>query len=364
MKTLHLALVMALFATTSMAQPVSPHVVVITIDGLRFQEMFGGADEAYFKRDAKGLIDPASPRFSGPTPEARRATLMPFTWNVIAKQGQVFGDPSRKSRSHLTNGLWFSYPGYNELLSGLADPRVDSNRKVPNPNVTVLEWLNGRPGFEGRVFAFGSWDVLPFILNTARSGLKVGSGFSPVPSPETERERELNELAGDLPPYWSYGTFDAPFVRAAIDALKSGKPRVLYLLLGEGDEWAHEGRYDLYLDATTRADRFIERIWTTIQSLPEYRDRTTLLVTTDHGRGATLKDWMDHGKDVPAAEDTWMAALGPSVPALGVRGNLTVTTSQFAATIASVVGEDFRKATPQAAPPLPLREESTVKRER
>jgi|JI10StandDraft_1071094.scaffolds.fasta_scaffold78980_3 hypothetical protein len=355
MKTLRLAAVMALLAATSVAESVPHHVVVITIDGLRFQEMFGGADEAYFKRDAQGLIDPASKRFSGPTPEARRATLMPFMWNVIAKQGQIFGDPSRQSRSHVTNGLWFSYPGYNELLSGVADPRVDSNRKVPNPNVTVLEWLNRRPGFEGRVSAFGSWDVLPFILNTERSGLKVGFGFSPVPSPATELERELNQLAADLPPYWNYGTFDAPFVQAAIGALKSGKPRVLYLLLGEGDEWAHEGRYDLYLDATTRADRFIERVWTTLQSLPEYRDRTTLLVTTDHGRGATLKDWMDHGKDVPAAEDTWIAALGPAVPALGVRGNLTVTTSQFAATIASVVGEDFRKAAPRAAPPLPLR---------
>ncbi|MBP9945237.1 MAG: alkaline phosphatase family protein [Vicinamibacteria bacterium] len=355
MKTLRLAAVMALLAATSVAESVPHHVVVITIDGLRFQEMFGGADEAYFKRDAQGLIDPASKRFSGPTPEARRATLMPFMWNVIAKQGQIFGDPSRQSRSHVTNGLWFSYPGYNELLSGVADPRVDSNRKVPNPNVTVLEWLNRRPGFEGRVSAFGSWDVLPFILNTERSGLKVGFGFSPVPSPATELERELNQLAADLPPYWNYGTFDAPFVQAAIGALKSGKPRVLYLLLGEGDEWAHEGRYDLYLDATTRADRFIERVWATLQSLPEYRDRTTLLVTTDHGRGATLKDWMDHGKDVPAAEDTWIAALGPAVPALGVRGNLTVTTSQFAATIASVVGEDFRKAAPRAAPPLPLR---------
>ena len=355
MKTLRLAAVMALLAATSVAESVPHHVVVITIDGLRFQEMFGGADEAYFKRDAQGLIDPASKRFSGPTPEARRATLMPFMWNVIAKQGQIFGDPSRQSRSHVTNGLWFSYPGYNELLSGVADPRVDSNRKVPNPNVTVLEWLNRRPGFEGRVSAFGSWDVLPFILNTERSGLKVGFGFSPVPSPATELERELNQLAADLPPYWNYGTFDAPFVQAAIGALKSGKPRVLYLLLGEGDEWAHEGRYDLYLDATTRADRFIERVWTTLQSLPEYRDRTTLLVTTDHGRGATLKDWMDHGKDVPAAEDTWIAALGPAVPALGVRGNLTVTTSQFAATIASVVGEDFRKAARRAAPPLPLR---------
>ncbi len=339
--------------------PVAPssnlHVVVITIDGLRFQEMFGGADQAYFKRDANGVIDQVFRKYTGDTPESRRATLMPFMWNVIAKQGQVFGDPSQKSRAHVTNGLWFSYPGYNEMLSGAPDPRVDSNQKVPNPNLTVLEWLNGRPGFASKVAAFGSWDVLPYILNTARSHLEVGSGFVPVPAPATPREREINEFAADLPPYWAYGTFDAPIVYAAIEALKSRNPRVLYVMLGEGDEWAHEGRYDLYLDATTRADRFIERIWATVQSLPSYRDRTTLLVTTDHGRGGTVKDWTDHGREVPAAEDTWIAALGPAVPGLGLRKNLIVTTSQFAATIAAVVGQDFHAARPQTAPPLPLR---------
>jgi hypothetical protein len=348
-------IVLAGFASTAFAQAPVPRVVVITIDGLRFQEMFGGADEAYFKRDAKGVIDPVSKKYAGDTPQIRRETLMPFMWKVIAKQGQVFGDPSQKSRSHVTNGLWFSYPGYNEMLSGAPDPRVDSNNKTPNPNPTVLEWLNGRPGFAGRVLAFGAWDVLPYILNTERSHLPVGSGFVPVPAPETAREREINEFAADLPSYWSYGTFDAPIVYAALEALKSGKPRVLYVMLGEGDEWAHENRYDLYLDATARADRFIERIWTTLQSRPDYRDKTTLLVTTDHGRGATLKDWSDHGKDVPAAEDTWIAALGPAVPPLGVRVNLTVTTSQFAATIAAVLGEDFHAAAPKAAPPLPLR---------
>lgn len=345
----------AWFAPITFAQASSSRVVVITIDGLRWQEMFGGADEAYFKRDEKGVIDPVSKKYAGTSPQSRRAALMPFLWNVVSKKGQIFGDASQQSRSHVTNGLWFSYPGYNELLSGFPDPRVDSNKKTPNPNLTVLEWLNSLPDFAGKVAAFGSWDVLPFILNTERSHLPVGSGFLPVKKPSTAREREIDQFAADLPPYWAYGTFDAPIVYAAIEELKVRKPRVLYLMLGEGDEWAHEKRYDLYLDATRRADRFIERIWTLLQALPEYRDHTTLLITTDHGRGATLKDWSDHGKDVPAAEDTWMAALGPGVPPLGVRNNLTVTTSQFAATIAAAVGKDFPVAVPKAAPPLPLR---------
>ncbi|MEO5895853.1 MAG: AP protein [Vicinamibacterales bacterium] len=338
------------------AQPAPPrNVVVITIDGLRWQEFFGGADRGYFERDKNGSGGEPEQRFWREDVAERRAALMPFIWKTVAARGQIFGDATAGSESRLTNGLWFSYPGYNEIFAGRADPRVDSNNQVPNPNVTVLEWLHRRPGFEGKVAAFGSWDVLPSILNVGRSGLTVGSGWAPVPVPATERERAINELAADLPRMWSYGPPDAPIVYAAIEQLRTHHPRVLYVMLGEGDEWAHEGRYGLYLDATQRADRFIERIWNTVQSMPEYRDRTALLVTTDHGRGATIKDWTDHGRDVPAAERTWIAVLGADVPPLGIRRDVQVTTSQIAATIASLAGEDFAAAVPEVARPLPLR---------
>jgi hypothetical protein len=338
----------------SQSQPRASHVVIVTIDGLRWQEFFTGADRDLFKRDRSGSGGDAERRFWRESPEERRVALMPFIWTTIPTRGQIFGDPSGGSSCRLTNGLWFSYPGYNEMFSGRADPRISSNDKVPNPNVTVLEWLNRRPGFEGRVAAFGSWDVLPSILNVERSGLVVGTGWKPVPKPASGREQEINELAADLPRAWSYGPVDAPIVYAALEHVRNRKPRVLYIMLGEGDEWAHQGRYDLYLDATHRADRFIERVWATIQSWHEYAGRTALLVTTDHGRGATAKDWTDHGKDVPAAERTWIVAFGAGVSDLGIRRNVHVTTSQLAATIAELLGEDFRAAAPGAAAPLPL----------
>ena len=348
------ALVLLTVRAETQPQPPPRNIIVITIDGLRWQEFFGGADPGYFKRDKAGSGGEPERRFGRADAGERRSALMPFIWNTIAARGQIFGDQNAGSDSRVTNGLWFSYPGYNEMFAGRADPKVDSNDKIPNPNVTVLEWLNRRPGFEGRVAAFGSWDVLPSIVNVERSGITVGTGWQPVPAPATDRDHAINELAADLPRLWGYGPPDAPIVYAALEQLRTRRPRVLYVMLGEGDEWAHEGRYDLYLDATQRADRFIERIWIATQSMPEYRDKTTLLVTTDHGRGATARDWTNHGKDVPAAERTWIALLGAGVPPLGVRRDVKVTTSQIAATIAHLVDEDFRAATPAAAPPLPL----------
>ena len=82
-------------------------------------------------------------------------------------------------------------------------------------------------------------------------------------------------------------------------------------MLGETDEWAHGRRYDLYLDAAQRNDRFVKRLWETAQSMPEYANRTALVMATDHGRGDTPRDWTDHGRKVPAAERIWMAVMGP-----------------------------------------------------
>lgn len=279
---------------------------------------------------------------------------MPFFWSVVADRGRVLGDSASGSVVRVTNGKRFSYPGYNELLSGAPDDRVNSNDKIPNPNVTVLEWLNRRPAFRGKVAAFGSWDVLPFIVNSARSGIHTNGDGPPVANPRTAVERALNDLAADLPPYWGTVRFDAVTMQSALHHLKTRQPRVLYVMLGDTDEWAHERRYDLYLDAVHRGDRFLRVLWETVQAMPGYRNRTALLVATDHGRGSG-KDWTDHGREVPAAERIWFAVLKPSAlsrqPA-APSGNYTQ--AQFAATIAALLGleREFRAANPKAAPAI------------
>jgi hypothetical protein len=127
---------------------------------------------------------------------------------------------------------------------------------------------------------------------------------------------------------------------------------VLYVMLGETDEWAHDQRYDLYLDAAWRGDRFIQRLWEMLQSMPEYAGKTALVISTDHGRGHSVKDWGNHGKDYPQAGQIWIAAMGPGVPARGERSGGVATQSQVAATLAWLLGRDFRRDVPAAAPRL------------
>jgi phosphopentomutase len=157
-----------------------------------------------------------------------------------------------------------------------------------------------------------------------------------------------------LPRYWVDNTFDVLAIGATRSALERRRPRVLYIGLGETDEWGHGRRYDLYLDAANKADRFLAELWAWLQKDPQYKDRTALLITTDHGRGSTRADWTDHSKTVSGAEFIWIAVMGPDTPALGERDNIEATQSQVAATIAALVGEDFNAASPKAASALPV----------
>ncbi len=344
------------------------NVVLVTMDGLRWQELFLGADKRLMNRDAGGVrdADALEKQFWRESPIERREQLMPFFWANVAEQGIVFGNPEEESRAVVTNGLYFSYPGYSELLCGFADPAIDSNAKKNNPNVTVLEWLNLQPSFRGKVAAFCSWDVFPFIINRQRSGVPVNAGWEPMvdvlsptdhadPELRAARQRleQLDRVGEQMPHVWQNVRYDYLTFRVAEEYVRLNKPRVLYLSLGETDDWAHEGRYDLYLDAARRNDDYIRQLWTLLQSMPEYQNNTTLIITTDHGRGDDRVGWKSHGRDVADCNFIWIAVLGPNIQADAEKPP-QVTQSQIAATVAAAVGENFRADHAQASAALPV----------
>ncbi|HEY2411646.1 MAG TPA: hypothetical protein VGI40_05365, partial [Pirellulaceae bacterium] len=292
--------------------------------------------------------------FWRPSHEERREILLPFFWGTLAKRGQVFGDPDRGAASRVTNGKKFSYPGYNEMFVGFADPGINSNGKIANPNINVLEYLNRQPAFSGRVAAFATWDVMEFVLNRQRSGLPLQVGWTEIDDPPlTPGQREINDLVRQLPRLWRGNAYDIITFRAAKEYLLKHHPRILYIGLGETDEWAHARRYDLYLEAAQRSDAYLRDLWDLLQSLPQYKDKTTLVLTTDHGRGSG-RDWANHNATIIGAEYIWIAALGPDIPARGIRENTETTQSQIAATLATLAGINFNQAVPQAALPLRL----------
>ena len=323
------------------------NVVLITSDGFRWQEVFTGAEKLLLHKTVGGVknVKNTEKAYWRETPEERRSTLMPFFWSEIAKKGQIFGNQHKSSKAQITNTMRFSYPGYNEILTGFADPNIDSNAKRPNENVTVLEWLHNKPEFKKSVAAFSSWDVIPFIINRRRCGFPVMGGWEPVPNLQPNpREQFLNELMTSTTRVFPPEVFDSFVYHAAHEHLLANKPRVLFVSFLETDAWGHAGRYDLILESARHYDMFVQRLWETMQSMEQYAGKTTFILSTDHGRGSGPEEWKNHGKTIEGAENIWMAFLGPDTPALGERSDCEmVTQNQIAATLAAFLGEDYQK---------------------
>ena len=332
-------------------------VVLVMTDGMRWQEVFRGADasllvpERYFdKRDVTELKG----KYLAATPEERRKKLMPFLWGAFVPQGQIYGDRDAGSDASVTNGFNFSYPGYSETLTGHGDPRVDSNDAKPNPNVTVLEWVNKQPGFQGKVAAFGAWGTISAIVNGERCGCAVNSAYDPMEmTPMTDGMKLLNDLKRDSPREWADESYDAPTFYTAMEYIRAKKPRVVFLSLGETDEWAHAGNYGEYLESAHRADAYMKQMWDELQSMPEYKGKTTMIFLVDHGRGSAPEEWKTHGQKVPESKYIFMGFMGRGVPALGLREHVApVTQSQVAATLARYLGLDWNAAEKQAGAPV------------
>lgn len=331
-------------------------VILVTIDGLRPEELFTGAEKNLIDAQIGGVYNPDRIRglYWHEDPQVRRTKLMPFIWEVVANRGQVFGSWSENSHVTVKNGKYFSYPGYQELLCGYPDDAIDSNDKNYNRNVTVLEWLNNRPGFEGKVVTFGSWDAIPYIVNDQRAGMYVNAGWQEFEHVTDPARRDLlNETMRELPHLWEYARFDYLTVAGAIEYLRAREPRVMYISLDETDDWCHAGRYDLYLESARRADGYLRQLWDFIESHEAYRGRTSLVVTVDHGRGHGREGWKNHSADLPGSEKIWIAVLGPVTPSLGVRKDVEATQGQVAATVAAFVGEDYAATDERIAQPLP-----------
>lgn len=300
-----------LFLLSSLLLPAdlrTRNVILVTADGLRWQDLFHGIDPL-LASEKSASMDPSSKDADARRARfATRESLAPFFWHTLAKNGVVLNNVN------VTNAYRVSYPGYSEILTGRAsDDVITGNIPVQQPNETVLEFLKRKLSLpKDRVALFASWDHFHYIAEHTPGSIAINAGYEDSPaSPELSRLQHVT-----LTP-WDEARHDSFTFELALAYLKLQHPRVLAISFDETDDWAHARRYDRVLDMIHSTDAFLNRLWTTIQSMPEYRDSTTLIVTSDHGRGSTLSDWSGHGSKVPGADKIWIAIMGPDTPAAG-----------------------------------------------
>jgi hypothetical protein len=348
----------ALMAGVRQAPPASTdNLVLVTLDGARTEEIFGGLDTDVLQstlKEGQTLKDsPVYARFGAPTREERRRKLMPFFWELVSTQGSIAGDRQSGSIVRLGNRQWFSYPGYAEILLGQAyDTEITSNDPIRNPHTTVLETLRERLQLpREKVATFASWGVFNAIAEHVEGATLVNAGIEPLGSSDAEVAL-LDQLQTEAKPPWDGIRHDAFTFRLTMRHLALARPRVLYIAFDETDDWAHDGRYDRVLDAYARIDDELRQLWAWLQEQPDYKGRTHLLITTDHGRGHTPAGWRSHGAKTEGSEDVWIAFVSPRMARRGVWTGGTLSTSQIAATVASWMGVDWNADHPAAGRPI------------
>jgi membrane-anchored protein YejM (alkaline phosphatase superfamily) len=333
------------------AQTKTENIVLVTLDGLRWQEVFGGADPVLLKdKNFTRDFESTSKIFWNDDLNQRRKILFPFLWNVVAQNGQLHGNRNAGSKVNVANPYQFSYPGYNEMLTGFPDSAVNSNDKINNKNTTVLEFLNRQEKFKGKIAVFSSWDAFPFIINEPRSGVYVNSDTDTInfKNPNLKLINDLQFLAprpvGVRPDVITY--------MAGREYLKAYHPRILFIAFDETDDLAHAGMYDQYLNSAHAEDAMLADIWKILQADAQYKDKTTLIITCDHGRGGLGKEtWKDHGEKIMESGETWLAVIGPDTKMIGeVKTEEQLYQKQIAATIAALLGQKFNAEHPVGEP--------------
>ena len=345
-----------LFALNLQAQRKTENVILITLDGARTQEIFGGLDaELYKKIDKDAEKRDVYKQFWAETAEQRREKLMPFFWQVLVKnQGSIAGNRSLNSEAKTTNNHLFSYPGYSEILTGEAhDDVIKSNKRIQNQFPSFLQFLQKKLNLNAnQVASFASWNVMNEIATNKPNDFLINAGYEEYQSKDVETQR-LSSMQFETPTPWDSVRHDFYTFRLAMSHLKNYHPKVLHIGLGETDDWSHDKRYDLTLNALHRTDNYLKELWQFLQNDKQYKGKTSIIITVDHGRGNTAKDWSDHGKDVPEARYIWMAFVSPDARLRGEwKDANTIYQNQIAATMCKFLGFDYAEQNPNAGKPI------------
>ena len=341
-----LSLVLCLFAISSKAQlnQSAPNIFIITTDGFRWQEIFNGADSLIINNPAyvkdTGLL---KEMYWDNDLNERRKMLMPFVWKTLLKTGSLYGNRNYENKVTVANAYRFSYAGYNEILTGFADPAIISNRKKINQNENLLEFLNAQPAYKNKVAAFASWNLFEYILNKKQAGFYLNSGYQPI----THDSLSATELLANAVQANAFNNQQSTrndmltFVTAK-EYIQNQHPKIVFISFGETDEYAHGGNYDGYLQSAHLFDEYLAQLWYLVNKDPFYKNNSSFIITTDHGRGQKEATRVRHGLFTPGSSSSWLMTAGKGLLPKGeLKNKDEIFNDQLAQTIAMMLGYHF-----------------------
>ena len=287
-------------ATTSADEtPRDGRVILITIDGARWQDVFDGSD----------------PGFAGGAPSVPPEELMPRAHALVAARGVALGATRDGCATvHTAGASNVSLPGYMEIFTGHASHCLDNNCLPVSE--TVLD--EGARDDQVSVASIGSWETLARAVSGGGSGVVVAVGREwPASVPVSGQLAELVDAGNKIDPYPGIDKYrpDVATAAIALEYFRVNKPALFHIGLGDTDEFGHRLDYRSYLAALKQADGVIGAVADILDTMGEDGAKTTVIVTPDHGRNS---DFKDHGVFRPESGRTFVLAFGGRVPVRGI----------------------------------------------
>jgi hypothetical protein len=282
-------------------------VVLVVLDGVRWQEVFVGVDAALAGEN-------------GDRPGGDARDLLPNLYAATDTRGAIVGAPGHGRAIAASGPNFVSMPGYTEIFEGRPPDGCRDNACEGALGPTIVDEIRDRATANQDVAVFASWERIGsaatrepsrIVLSAGRSAARGASSLADDPEMQDTLER-----ARDADPYPGSDDFrpDRYTAALALRYLDLRRPEFLFVGLGEADEYAHRGDYAGYLASLRDADRFAGQLFATLDRMGERGRRTLVLFTSDHGRA---RDYRDHGARFPESARVWLAAFGGPVRARG-----------------------------------------------
>ena len=309
MATMKIIITLLAFIIPLSAKNISqnPIVILITLDGVRWQEFFNGSDPLLNKDVSQSYLGNSFPIF----------------WKKHAQNSTIFGH--RESKSPMTvDGTPVSLPGYKSIFLGHDHDCNDNNcgrvltETFPERIARELK-LN-----KYQVAGFSSWGKIELALEHDPGNIFVNTNITDVDDETVDSVIDsLNALQKlDPPKGWGGARRDIYTWAQGMYYLQKHQPRFLYIGLDDSDEYGHLNQYEKYLATLHQYDKWIDELITQLKSMGDYGINTTIIITTDHGRGKGKK-WTGHADfswnpHIFTGKHIWCAMLGNQVKPLGI----------------------------------------------
>ncbi len=278
------------------------NVILVTFDGVRWQEFFNGTDSRLTKK---------------------KEILFKTLWSKYANEGLILGDKNKGSVLKTGNPVNISLPEYQALMSGLVT-ECSGNNCGRITEETLMEQIQRdlTLGYFD-IATIASWEPIKNSVATMEGKFLINTGKNPLIDPQFQAEHDpINQQQKADSPLWFSARKDKYTFMHAKTYIKNHKPRFFYLSFDDSDEWGHLAQYGRYCETLKVYDQWIDELITFVKAIPDYGSNTTFIFTTDHGRGDGIL-WTSHGPMIKGSENIWAFIYGPNTPKLGSIVNQT-----------------------------------------